>query len=249
MKVSIITVCKNAQDTIERTIKSVINQDYKNIEYIIIDGKSTDKTLSIINKYKNKISVVISEPDSGIFEAMNKGIRFSTGKIVNFLNAGDLFYKNIVISRIVRLFEKHNPGIDIVYGDAILYDQNNQRNYVLKSHKYVDRISLARWSICHQAMFTKKSVFNKYGDFNYMYKVNGDYEWLLRSTYLKKISFFYTNQVIVKYLIGGSSWSGNRSKFYHERITIAVKYYGLFRFIVNNLIMRIRGKKLYFIVH
>jgi len=244
MKITIITVCKNAQDTIEQTIKSVISQDYNNIEYIIIDGKSTDKTLDIVNKYKNKIKTVISEPDNGIFEAMNKGIKFSTGEIVNFLNAGDGFYKKSTISKVVELFKKHNS--DIIYGDAILYDQNNPENNVLKSHKYVDGISLARWSICHQALFTKKNVFDKYGDFTNKYKINGDYEWLLRNILKNKTSFFYTNQVIVKYLIGGISWFGNRAKFYYERIRIAIKYYNVFGFLINNLIMRLRSKKLYF---
>lgn len=243
IKVTIITVCRNAQDTIENTIKSVTSQDYKNIEYIIIDGKSTDKTLSIINKYK-KICTVVSESDNGIFDAMNKGIRKSSGDIVNFLNAGDLLYKKNTISMIVGQFRKHNS--DMIYGDAVLYDPNNPLQDVLKSHKYVDGISLACWSICHQALFTKKNIFDKYGDFNTTYKINGDYEWLLRNIFKNKISFFYINKVIVKYLIGGISWSQDLKRFYYERITIAVKYYGIFRFMINNILMKIRNKKMYF---
>lgn len=244
MKVTIITVCKNAENTIEATVKSVFSQDYKNIEYIIIDGKSTDKTLEIISKYKKNINTIISETDSGIYEAMNKGAKHATGDIVNFLNAGDHLFANDTVSRIVRLFKKHNS--DIIYGDAILYDPNHPLQDVLKSHKYVDGISLARWSICHQALFTKKNIFDKYGYFNTKYKINGDYEWLLRNIFKNKISFFYTNKVIVKYLIGGISWTQDLKRFYYERITIAVKYYGIFRFIINNIIMKIRNKKMYF---
>src|SRR3989338_780018 len=107
MKVTIITVCKNAQDTIEETIKSVASQDYKDIEYLIIDGKSTDETLKIINKYKNKIDNIISEPDKGIYYAMNKGIKRSTGDLVYFLNSGDLFFDKNTVLNVVKLFDKN----------------------------------------------------------------------------------------------------------------------------------------------
>lgn len=247
MKVTIITVCKNAQDTIEATIKSVVFQDYKNIEYIIIDGKSTDQTLVVIDKYKTKIKKVVSQPDDGIYYAMNKGMNYASGDIVNFLNAGDVFYKKNTVSGIVKLFKKYNP--DIIYGDAVLYDTNNPQNDVLKSHKYVDDISLARWSICHQAMFTAKNIFDKYGKFEIRYKIAADYDWLLRLYIKNKVNFLYTNRVVIRYLIGGVSWYQDLKKFYYERITIAMKYYGLFRFIINNVIMRIRNKRLYFIVH
>lgn len=246
MKITIVTVCKNAQDTIEKTIKSVISQDYKDVEYIIIDGQSTDKTLLIINKYKNKINIVVSEPDNGIYDAMNKGIVKSTGDIIHFLNAGDVFYKKNTVSKVVKLFKKHNP--DIIYGDAILFTANGSGNDILKSHKHVDKVSLARWSICHQAIFTKKYIFNKYGNFDNKYKIAADYNWLLNIYVKNKVNFLYTNQIIAKYLIGGISWLRDHKRFYYERITIAVKYYGILRFTVNNIIMRIRNKKLYFIV-
>lgn len=244
MKVTIITVCKNAQDTIEATVKSVLSQDYKNIEYIIIDGKSTDQTLKIIGKYKRKIGKLISQSDGGIYYAMNKGLKHATGDVVNFLNAGDIYVNKSVISEIVQTFHKH--PVDIMYGDAILYDLNNPKDNIVKCHKYIDQISLARWSICHQAIFTNKTVFDKYGIFNIKYKINGDYEWLLRNIFINKISFYYTNQVVVKYLIGGISWLQSPIRFYYERITVATKYYGIIQFIIYNIIMKIRNKKKYF---
>lgn len=244
MKITIITVCKNAQNAIEKTIKSVVDQDYKNIEYIVIDGKSTDKTQSIIKKYKDKISTVISEPDNGIYDAMNKGIKISSGKIINFLNAGDNFYKKDTVSDILRLFRKYKS--DIIYGDAVLYDAQNTKSNILKRHKFVDYISLSRWSICHQAIFTKKIIFDKYGKFNEKYKIAADYDWLLRLYIKNKVNFLYTNKVVVRYSIGGISWLQDRKRFYYERITIAVRYYGALRFIINNVIMRIRKKELYF---
>ncbi|HDY89306.1 MAG TPA: glycosyltransferase, partial [bacterium] len=118
---SIITVTYNAEACLEKTIQSVINQTYKNIEYIIIDGGSSDKTLSIIKKYKKYIKYCISEPDKGIYDAMNKGIKIAKGDYINFLNAGDFYYENNVLS---YLFDNLDKSVDLLYGDSYLIDQN-----------------------------------------------------------------------------------------------------------------------------
>lgn len=241
MKVTIITVCRNARDTIEKTIQSVLSQDYNNIEYIIIDGKSTDNTLEIINKYKSKITKTISESDKGIYDAMNKGIKISKGMIINFLNSGDYYYNNNTISYVVRKFEKVNT--DIIYGDAILYDEYGN---IKKIHKNVDSISLARWAICHQAIFVKKSIFKKYGNFNIKYKINSDYEWLLRCIIKNKCKSLYVDKIIVNYLMGGLSET-SLYKFYSERIKISLSYHGVFGFIKNNIILKIRNRDDYFL--
>ena len=174
MKITIITVCKNAQDTIEQTIKSVISQTYNNIEYLIIDGKSTDKTLDIVNKYKNKIDIIISDPDEGIYYAMNKGIEKSSGDIIYFLNSGDLLFNKTTISNVVKLFKKRNS--DILYGDVLLYNKDGLEGPIVKQHKNVNRFYLARDGIYHQAMFVKRNLFKKYGNFNIRFKLQADYE-------------------------------------------------------------------------
>lgn len=243
MKVSVITVCKNAQDTIEETIKSIVSQTYKNIEYLIIDGKSTDKTLDIIDKYKSRINTFISEPDDGIYYAMNKGIRKSTGEIVYFLNAGDLFFRKGTVSKIVKLFK--SKKVDIIYGDIILFDPHSPKNNVVKCYRHVDKVFLAHWSIYHQALFAKKSVFDKYGAFDTKYKLAADYEWLLRLIIKQKLPSLYTNQIIAMYLLGGIS-QRSLGRFYKERFKVLFSYFSIPQILLYNLLMKLRGRKLYF---
>ena len=128
-KITIITICYNAEACIERTILSVINQTYPNIEYIIIDGNSTDNTLQIVEKYKDKITKIISEPDKGIYDAMNKGLRITTGDWVNFMNAGDSFYSNDVLGKV---FCQDYSGISVIWGDAMLI-QNGTKQEIFRA--------------------------------------------------------------------------------------------------------------------
>lgn len=229
MKVTIITVCKNAQDTIEATIKSVLYQDYKNIEYIIIDGKSIDKTLGIINKYKKKISTIVSEEDSGIYFAMNKGIEKSTGDILYFLNSGDLLFNTNVISSVVKVFNKTNSSI--VYGDIELYESGNQVKLILRRQNHVNNFFLVHGTIYHQSIFAKKYIFEKYGKFDTRYKLQADYEWILRLIIRHNIHFYYTNQIVAKFLRGGLSI--NEVESFKERFTILPRYFNLFQVVFN----------------
>lgn len=244
MKVSIITVCRNAQDTIEKTIKSVIDQDYKNIEYIIIDGRSTDKTLKIINKYKSKINTIISEPDNGIYFAMNKGIKESNGDIIYFLNSGDLLFKKTTISNVVNLFKKGNS--EILYGDVLLYNNDDPERLTLVQHKNVNRSYLARDGIYHQAMFVKKNLFEKYGNFNTRFKLQADYEWTLR-VLVKNIDIARRiDETVVLYLLNGVS--SNYKKTWKERFQILPLYFslleiifvGIFYWLIYHIIIKIR---------
>jgi glycosyltransferase involved in cell wall biosynthesis len=133
LKVAIITVCLNSEKTIEQTIRSVINQTYPNIEYIIIDGESTDGTLEIIDKYKDKITKVINEKDHGTYDAMNKGLKFDSGDIIYFLNAGDYLYDFSIIEKIVSLFTKDN-SLEMIYADVIYYDETNKKDFYASFH-------------------------------------------------------------------------------------------------------------------
>ncbi|NIQ17074.1 MAG: glycosyltransferase, partial [Candidatus Dadabacteria bacterium] len=149
MKISVITVVYNAEDTLEQTIMSVYGQSYNEIEYIIIDGSSSDATLSIINKHRDKISHVISEPDQGIYDAMNKGINISTGDVVGFLNADDLYYENNVVEKIIRCFE--TDSVDACYGDLVYVSKNNLSKIVRywESCNHIEGLCKTGWMPAH----------------------------------------------------------------------------------------------------
>jgi glycosyltransferase involved in cell wall biosynthesis len=224
--VSIITVCYNAADTIEMTIKSVVNQSYKNIDYIIVDGKSTDNTLEIISKYKNQINILISEEDSGIYDAMNKGLKKSHGSLIYFLNSGDLFFDNHIVQKIVNLFLLNGyPGI--IYGDIIQYD--SKRNELVKMKRRSKSHILTRGGINHQAIFAQKQLFDEQYPFNINYQVFADFDWLLKAIFMKKTSLLYVEHPIAYYLKNGYS-EVNLRKRGIERLEIINKYLNYYEY-------------------
>lgn len=246
MKVSIITVCKNAQETIEKTIKSVISQDYKDIEYIIIDGGSTDGTLEIINKYRNKIKTIVSRPDKGIYYAMNDGIDKAGGEIIYFLNAGDFLFDKDVVAEVVKQFLK--DPIDVIYGDVLLYNRHDPKRLILVKHKNINRFYLAHDGIYHQAMFARRNLFDKYGKFNTRFKLAADYEWTLRVLIGNSATSRRINKTIVKYLLGGASF--NRKKSLKERYQMLLLYFspfevvfvGIFFWLIYRIAVKINRK-------
>ena len=205
MKVSIITVVYNNKSCIEDCIRSVISQTYNDIEYIIIDGKSIDGTLDIINKYKGKISKIVSEKDPGQIYALNKGIDLACGDAIGFLHSDDLYVDNNVLSDAVDAFE--NSGADAVYGD-IVYVNRADTN---KVHRYWragegDRYKISNgWMPPHPALFIKKEIYDKYGDFNTSFAISADYEIILRFLYMHRIRISYMHRLCVKMRTGGVS--------------------------------------------
>lgn len=210
MTVSIITVCYNSAATIEDTITSVLSQDYKNIEYIVIDGGSSDATLDIINKYREQISIVISEPDKGIYDAMNKGIKNATGNIVGILNSDDFYETKDVISEIVNNFD---IDTDIVFGNLIFVKPEN----IKKITRFYSLPHFKAWKLRfgwmppHPATFIKKSVYDKYGLYKINYKISADYEVFVRFLLVNKVNFKHINKILVRMRDGGVSTSGLRS--------------------------------------
>lgn len=187
-KISVVTVCYNAVSTIEKTILSVINQTYQNIEYIIIDGSSTDGTVDVINKYKDKIDFFVSEPDKGIYDAMNKAIIAATGEWINFMNAGDCFHNNYVL----EYFKKYeNRNIDIIYGSVV--------KVLPDIHYRFDPYPLEMMEMCmplpHQGTFIRTS-FHKRHLFDTSYKSSGDYHFFYHA-YFKYEAKFYQIDLIV----------------------------------------------------
>lgn len=205
MKVSIITVCYNAESTIEFALQSVLNQDYKDIEYIVIDGASSDMTLSIIKKYEGKIAKIVSEKDNGMYYAINKGIELATGDVVGLLHADDFYASNKIISRIVTEFQSKN--IDAVYGD-LQYVFKEDINKVFRnwnSNPYNPSLFLKGWMPPHPTFFVKRECYKDFGKFNTTFSISADYELMLRFLYKHNIKATYIPEVIVKMRVGGVS--------------------------------------------
>lgn len=180
LKISVITVCYNAESCIEKAIQSVISQAYKNFEYIVIDGQSTDQTPAIVNKYKGNISKIISEKDSGVFDAMNKGVNCSTGDIIYFLNSDDYFYESNILEKIEQEFLK-SPSADILTGKVVV--DVNTKNHDISAFvaPCKTKKDLLAHGLCHQRVFVKRHLFEKYGLFNTKYKICADFDWLMRA--------------------------------------------------------------------
>ena len=245
MKVSIITISYNSEETIEDTIQSVINQNYENIEYNIIDGGSNDKTHEIINKYKSNISNIISEKDSGIYDAMNKGINISSGDIIGILNSDDIYMDKNVITDIVSKIKDN----DAIYADLVYVDRFNinKVNRYWKSGKYKKGAFLYGWMPPHPTFFVKRDCYNKYGLYNTTLQSASDYELMLRFIHKYNISLTYLPRVITKMRIGGVSNISllNRYKANRED-KIAWKINGIKSYFFTFILKPLRKIKQYF---
>lgn len=205
MKISIITVCYNSAETIEDTIKSVLDQEYKSIEYIIVDGGSTDGTLDVLKKYRDQIHKYISEPDNGVYDAMNKGIKLATGDVVGFLNAGDFYAAKTAISQIAASFKKND--CQVVYADLEYVTENNPEKTVRRwtSKPYQDNLFRKGWHPPHPTFFAQKSAYDKYGAFDLTYNIGADYELMLRFLKKHNAKSCYIPSILVKMRNGGKS--------------------------------------------
>lgn len=204
MKISIITVAYNSAKTIEDTLNSVVNQDYRSIEYIIIDGGSTDDTLQIVEKYKSQIAFILSEKDKGIYDAMNKGIASATGDIIGILNSDDFYTHSHVLSKIVSEFK---PGIDGVYADLVYVDpvDTAKTTRTWKSGNYKVGAFLKGWMPPHPTFFVRKEIYDKYGAYALNLSSAADYEFMLRVIHKHVIKLAYLPETIVRMRAGGAS--------------------------------------------
>ena len=206
IKVSIITVVWNNKETIRDAINSVLDQTYKNIEYIVIDGASTDGTFEIIQNYSDKVAKIVSESDNGIYDGLNKGISLATGDVIAFLHSDDVYANETVISDIVNCFDNNTQGVygDLVYTDKI--DVNKVFRY-WKSCDFSPSLLSKGWMPPHPTLFLRREVYQKYGTFDTSFKIASDYDFMLRI--LKdNIVVKYLPQVVYKMRVGGES---NRS--------------------------------------
>ena len=211
MKISIITVCFNSAETIEDTISSVIGQSHKDIEYIIIDGGSTDETLSIIEKYKANISYFVSEPDKGLYDAMNKGISAATGDAVGILNSDDVFFNDHVIEKINREL----TAVDAVYGDIAFYKNENLDQVVRHySSAYFTKNKLSSGIMpAHPSLYVKRNRLLEAGLYDTHYKIASDFDMIVRLFGRDDFNSYYIPEVLVKMRTGGVSTSGLSSNF------------------------------------
>lgn len=217
MKVSIITVTLNSEKYLSDCIQSVRNQDYLDIEHIIVDGKSIDGTLQIIKANQNSLSKWISETDRGMYDAINKGIAMATGDIIGILNSDDIFASNSVIGNIVECFEKENT--DSVYGDLVyVKPSNTDRVFRLwKGVAYKRYRFNFGWMPAHPTFYMKRSLIEKYGSYENHYYTAADYEFMARYLYKYRISATYLEQLVIKMRTGGASNSSLKKRLRANR--------------------------------
>lgn len=209
--ISIITVCYNSISTIEKTILSVINQSYQNIEYIVIDGGSTDGTVDIIKKYEKYITYWVSESDKGIYDAINKGILIAKGDVIGLINADD-WYESDAISKCMVFYKEQD--IDVLYGNMRFIRFNGRKDIIIPSTNLKKLKS--EMIICHPASFITKNAYNKWGLYNDTYKIAGDYELIVRM-YLKGAKFKKINVLISNFTEGGISSNFTLKNFFENK--------------------------------
>ena len=207
-KVSIITVSYNSVATIRDTIESVLSQRYPNIEYIVVDGGSTDGTMSVVEEYREKIDVILSEPDEGIYDAMNKGIALASGEFIGMLNSDDIYSEHDVIENVVGHLS--SSGADCLYADLEIVDRHNLQNTIrLYSSKGFSPSQFRwGWMFPHPTFFVKRKCYEKYGIYKSGYRVAADFELLVRFLSKERITYIRMPKCIVKMRHGGVSSSG-----------------------------------------
>lgn len=213
-RISIITVCYNAENIIEETIKSVISQTYLEYEYIIIDGQSTDKTLNIISKYKDKIACIHTEKDNGIYDAMNKGIAKSTGEWINFMNAGDKFASPKTLYNIFVSEKRQIENADIIYGDTIAFTKIGEKYIKCKKPFWKNTAFVHGKGICHQSIFIRLDLVKKY-PFDISLKICADYK-MVYNLYINGYKFTYLPLPIAKYEVENGFSKKHEIQAYQE---------------------------------
>ncbi|MDR2556629.1 MAG: glycosyltransferase [Bacteroidales bacterium] len=208
MKISIITVCYNSEKYIRSAIESVLRQTYENIEYVVVDGGSTDSTRDIIKEYAPQFNGRmrwISEPDNGIYDAMNKGIKMATGDVIGILNSDDVYFDDKVIEDIILQVSSEN--VDSIYGNIIMVHPDSLHSIIRiwKSSAFKPNSFRKGWHPPHPAFFVRKKVYDNFGIFDTSFDISADFELMLRFLEKQRISTMYYDRMIVKMRTGGES--------------------------------------------
>lgn len=222
-KFSVITVCYNAEATLEDTIQSVISQTYHHVEYIIVDGASKDRTMDIVNRYRDRIAVVVSEPDRGLYDAMNKGIRLATGDYLCFLNAGDSFHEDDTLQQMVHSI--HTLQLpDVLYGETELVDHEGHflRMRRLQAPEHLTWKSFRQGMlVCHQAFFPRRDLVMPY---DLRYRFSADFDWCIKIMKKSKV-LHNTHLTLIDYLAEGMTTRNHQASL-KERFLIMARHYG-----------------------
>ncbi len=228
---SVVTIVYNNVKDIERTMLSVLGQTYPYVEYIVVDGKSTDGTLQIIEKYKDKIAVLLSEKDKGIYDAMNKGVTLATGDYIIFMNSGDEFYSSDTVEQVFA----SEADADIYYGETEMIDEHGN-NLGRRRHAAPDVFTWRSFkygmSISHQAIYIKRTLVELY---DVQYQLSADIDWILKAA-KKARKIVNVRRYVAKYLVGGMSKEKHRQSLM-ERFDIMKKYYGLIPTLFNHAVI------------
>jgi glycosyltransferase involved in cell wall biosynthesis len=228
---SVITIVYNNERDIERTMLSVLSQTYQQIEYVVVDGASTDSTLDIIKRYKNRIARLISEEDNGIYDAMNKGLKLATGDYVIFMNSGDEFYTNNTVEKVFASAD----DADIYYGETEMINDQLQ-SLGQRRHKAPENFTWRSFnygmSVSHQAIYIKRSLTEPYDP---KYQLSADIDWIIRAAKKAK-KIVKVDGYVAKYLVGGMSKAKHRQSL-AERFDIMKRYYGLVPTVLNHVVI------------
>lgn len=211
MKISIITACFNREETVGEAIESVLGQDYPDIEYIVVDGKSRDGSMEVIGRYKDSIAKVISEPDSGMYEAINKGIKAATGEVIGLMHSDDVFFDRQVVSDIARRFEA--TGAELVYGDGLFIDKRSGkivRDWI--GGRYSRWKVRTGWLPLHPTVYIRRETMERWGLYDESYKIAADSDLLVRYLYEANLKVEYLNRYVVRMRTGGLSTDSSRRK-------------------------------------
>lgn len=215
MKISIITVSYNSENTIETTFKSVLQQTYSNIEYIVVDGGSTDGTLKIAEKYSAIITVLVSEQDDGLYDAMNKGIKLATGDVIGLINSDDLFCDSDALNKVAKVFKK-DKNLDSVYADLFYVNQKDINKISRRWVTGVQREFKYGWHPAHPTFYIKKTIYDKFGLFDLSFSLAADFEIMLRFLDKYKISTTYLKEPLVKMRLGGETNKSLKNIYYQN---------------------------------
>lgn len=208
---TVITVCYNSSPTLARALTSVAQQTWPSVEHIVIDGASTDGTQRLIEQFRSHLAHVVSEPDAGIYDAMNKGLALATGEVIAFLNADDFYADQDVLKRVMGLM--HVEHLDALYGDVEFFTSDNPQRTTRRynSGRFTPALLGWGWMPAHPALFVRKSLFTQFGMFRTDYRIAGDFEWIARVFQRVGLHHRHLAQVLVRMQTGGTSTSGLRA--------------------------------------
>ena len=248
MKISIITVTFNSFLFINDCLASVKEQKYDDFEHIIIDGASTDGTLSLLESKREQFGALISKPDKGIYDAMNKGIKIASGDIIGFLNSDDFYANNDILSKVADIF-KNNPSLDACYADLIYTDQNDISKDIRywKSSKFTPGLFSKGWCPPHPTFFVRSSVYEQFGNFNLNYRIASDVELMMRFIEVHKINVRYIPELWIKMRMGGTTNNSFKNIFIQNKeVLYALNSHNLSNNLISFFVHKIISRSLQF---